>query len=218
MNGFDEHAKNYHKKIDHSLRRLVDSSGDYFIQKKCDLIEELVKEISVHVSSPVIVDIGCGIGDFERLLPDNIGKITALDLSYQSVKVAFNHNPSGKANFGQADAVAIPLPDSFADLVFISCVFHHLSGNSLAVLAEMVRICKPGCLIVCFEHNPFNPLTQLVVRTTPLDKNAQLVSHQVMCESLSDVGVEIIDRRFFLFAPKKVDNWIERNFRFLSRL
>jgi hypothetical protein len=42
-------------------------------------------------------------------------------------------------------------------------------------VAEAHRVVVPGGLMLVFEHNPFNPLTQYVVRSCDLDKDAVLL-------------------------------------------
>jgi hypothetical protein len=82
----------------------------------------------------------------------------------------------------------------------------------------MKRICRLGGLVICFEHNPLNLLTQLVVCLTPLDRTARLIRHSTMVTAFKRVGLEVLDTRFILFGPKLIDmrlGWIKN---LLSRL
>jgi ubiquinone/menaquinone biosynthesis C-methylase UbiE len=203
---FDEYARNYHRELDHPLRRIVDSSGDYFIQMKCDELEDVASACGMDRSNSRIVDIGCGIGDFERLLPKGFGHKFTLDLSYEMIRVAKNFVAKGLSKFMQGDALHIPLPNESADLVFASCVMHHIPPADLPdALDEMRRVCKKGGRIVCFEHNPWNPLTQLVVKTTPLDHGAALLSSIQLKALMQQAGMTIVDEKYILFGPKWLD-------------
>lgn len=203
---FDEYARNYHRELDHVLRRFVDSSGDYFIQMKCDELEDVASASGMDRSNCKILDIGCGIGDFERLLSKGFGRKITLDLSYEMVRVAKNCVAKGLAKFMQGDALRIPLPNESVDLVFSSCVIHHIPPADIpVVLGELQRVCKKGGRIVCFEHNPWNPLTQLVVKTTPLDYGAKLISSVQLKDLMQKAGMTIVDERYILFGPKWLD-------------
>lgn len=220
MSEFDEYARNYHRELDHVLRRFVDSSGDYFIQLKCDELQDVAASYGIERSSATILDVGCGIGDFERLLPQDFGKKIALDLSYEMLRVAKNYVAANRAEYVHGDALAIPLADETADLVFASCVLHHIPPAGVpAALSEMRRVCKKNGKIVYFEHNPWNPLTQLVVKTTPLDKGAKLISSPQMKQMMESAGMRIVDEKYILFGPKGIDVRLHQLFgRFLHRL
>jgi SAM-dependent methyltransferase len=203
---FDEYARNYHRELDHVLRRIVDASGDYFIQVKCDELENVASACGMNRSSCIIVDIGGGIGDFERLLPKGFGHKITLDLSYEMIRVAKNYVAKSLAKFMQGDALHIPLPDESADMVFASCVVHHIPPADIpAALDEMRRVCKKGGRIICFEHNPWNPLTQLVVKTTPLDYGAALLSSNQLKELMEKAEMTIVEEKYILFGPKWLD-------------
>jgi hypothetical protein len=65
---FDAYASNYDRQIDHVLRRIVDVKGDYFVRLKCGQIRESLRELGVDASRIAVADVGCGVGDFERIL------------------------------------------------------------------------------------------------------------------------------------------------------
>ena len=69
-----------------------------------------------------------------------------------------------------------------------------------------------------FEHNPLNPLTQLVVRTTPLDNDANLLGMRKALRLLRDAGASVLHTGYFLYGPKKLDRYLYKNMKFLRRL
>jgi hypothetical protein len=73
-------------------------------------------------------------------------------------------------------------------------------------------VCAPKGRIVFFEHNPYNLFTQWVIKTTPLDHNAHLVTYQQLTRSARAAGINILDKEFFLYGTRKIDETFERLF------
>lgn len=99
-----------------------------------------------------LLDIACGTGRFLRqvrlALPAM--KLTGLDLSAAYLDEARRH--LGKlraAQFVEANAETIPLPDASQDIVSCIYLFHELPGEVRRVVArEIARVLKPGGLLV----------------------------------------------------------------------
>ncbi len=210
---FDEYARNYFEELSHPLRNMIDPEGHYFIELKSRILEELAQVYFDSRPDIRIVDVGTGLGLFEKFLTPKFNNITALDLSYEMLKVAktINPLPGGKSAYVQGNAYNLPLADDYADLIFMSCVLHHLEDDEIEItLRELARICSPQGHIVFFEHNPYNPFTQFVVRTTPLDRNAKLVTYKKLKRSSAKVGIQIHRQDFFLYGTRKIDDLIGR--------
>jgi SAM-dependent methyltransferase len=211
---FDQYADNYHGRIDHPLRHLAAGTSNYFIELKCFELANLLRELSLEPAELTVVDVGCGIGDFERQLPVRFRRLFSLDLSLEMLRIAQNTKGDRALNYLCADAGSIPLRTNTADLVFASCLLHHLPlENTAQTFAELHRICKPGGWVVLFEHNPFNPLTQVVVRTTPLDRDAHLLTPNSVSNAMRAHKFAEIQRRFILFAPARLDRMLYRRIR-----
>jgi ubiquinone/menaquinone biosynthesis C-methylase UbiE len=147
------------------------------------------------------------------------GRIFAIDVSENMLKVAVEMPASQGIGFALGNALAIPLPDSSVDLVFTSCVFHHVPRRALVpVLQECQRVTKRGGYVMCFEHNPLNPITQLVVRTTMIDRGSHLIPHWRMASALREAELEVIMARFVLFAPEPIDRVLSKLGKWLYRV
>jgi hypothetical protein len=85
-------------------------------------------------------------------------------------------------------------------------------------MTELRRICRPSGLVVCFEHNPLNPITQLVVRTTPIDRTAILLHDAKMQQAFVCAGLKEVARRYILFGPKPIDRRLARFRRWLQQV
>lgn len=218
---FDQYARDYFEELSHPLRNMIDPEGNYFIELKSRILEELAQVYFDSRADIRIVDVGTGLGLFEKFLMPKFNNITALDLSYEMLKVArtINPLPAGPSGYVQGNAYNLPLADDYADLIFMSCVLHHLEEDELDItLRELGRICSPQGHIVFFEHNPFNPFTQLVVRTTPLDRNARLVAYKKLKKSSEKAGIRIHRQDFFLYGTRKIDDFVARFMPWMERL
>ncbi len=210
---FDQYARNYMKELSHPIRNLVDPEGHYFIELKSRIIERVAAANFDAQNTLRMVDVGTGLGLFEKFLKSKYDNILGVDLSFEMLRVAqtINALESPQSAYIQGNACKLPLPDEYADMIFMSCVLHHLEIDEFdTTLRELARICSLQGRIIFFEHNPYNPFTQLVVKTTPLDQNAKLVSYKKLESSAAKAGIQIIERDFFLYGTRTIDNTVDR--------
>ena len=210
---FDQYARDYLKELSHPLRDLVDPEGHYFIELKSRIIEKVAGAHFEDQQAVRMVDVGTGLGLFEKFLNPYYPRIMAVDLSFEMLRVAqtINAFDSPHSAYIQGNAYQLPLPDNYADLIFMSCVLHHLEEDELEItLRELARICSPKGRIIFFEHNPYNLFTQFVVKTTPLDNNARLVSYKALERKSALAGIQIQQREFFLYGTRSIDNFFNR--------
>src|SRR5436190_10401494 len=109
-----------------------------------------------------LVDIGCGRCHWSRLLYPYLrspATFAGMDRETRWVAEAREHFRSAFPNvapdlltFVEGNATAIPLPDDSFDVVTCQTVLMHLAQPTDAV-REMVRILRPGGLLVCVEPN-----------------------------------------------------------------
>lgn len=65
----------------------------------------------------------------------------------------------------------------------------------------MKRVIKPGGRAVVLEHNPFNPLTRIVVARCPFDADAELLTARSAREQFEEAGMTFDELRFVFFTP-----------------
>jgi ubiquinone/menaquinone biosynthesis C-methylase UbiE len=216
---FDDFARSYNHVLDHVLRRVVDSKGSYFVRLKCAELHNIIAKARLDPARLTVVDVGCGVGSFEAILSGAFHHLIGLDVSSEMLKIAVRSDSPTADSYVCSNAQAIPLPDACAEIVFTSALFHHMPAASLVpTFRELRRICKDSGYVVCFEHNPLNPVTQLVVRTTPIDRDAHLISHRALSSALEQAGFQLLEHRFILFAPEKLDRYLYRLGKWLYRI
>jgi ubiquinone/menaquinone biosynthesis C-methylase UbiE len=100
-----------------------------------------------------VLDVGCGTGGGVRALatrfPD-VGKVVGIDKSETMVAEAQARTDAGacaRVEFRVADAHDLPFPDASFDAAYSLRVFE-IIGEPRRVLAEMVRVLRPGGRVV----------------------------------------------------------------------
>ncbi len=122
-----------------------------------------------------LADIGCGLCHWSRLLYPYLrrpARFAAVDReprwvaeAEQRFRDAFPDVDSSLLTFLRGEATQVPLPDAGFEVVTCQTVLMHLA-EPLAALREMLRITRPGGLLVCVEPSnlwnylSFTSLTQ----------------------------------------------------------
>lgn len=123
------------------------------------ILEAAVRVLGTRVSSvDRLVDVGCGAGDLFRALGPNVGSYLGVDL------VRYKGFPSaGNAQFISADLNnQIPLEPGSADVVVSIETIEHIE-NPRAFMRELVRVVRPGGLILITTPNQLSLLSKLTL-------------------------------------------------------
>jgi ubiquinone/menaquinone biosynthesis C-methylase UbiE len=109
-----------------------------------------------------LADIGCGVGHWSRLLYPYLrspARLVGVDREprwvaevEQTFRRAFPGVSTDLFSFCQGDATSLPLPAEAFDVVTCQTVLMHLAAPK-AALREMLRILRPGGLLICVEPN-----------------------------------------------------------------
>jgi ubiquinone/menaquinone biosynthesis C-methylase UbiE len=104
-----------------------------------------------------VLDVGCGVGHWGRALAQVLpadARLTGVDQEAQWVgAAALRAQHAGLAprcSFVQGDALALPFPDAAFDMTTCQTVLIHVS-NPRAALREMMRVTRPGGLVLAVE-------------------------------------------------------------------
>lgn len=188
----DEHAKNI---------KFSGESPEFFAEYKIIDLKKMI--ISMGIEALKILDFGSGIGNsiphFRKLFPESM--IFCADVSSRSLDLSKTRFP-GNEHYIHIDGNTIPIADGSLDVVFTACVFHHIPlVEHEHWLCELNRVLRPGGLVVVYEHNPYNPITNYLVNKCPLDQDAVLISPEVMKNLFANVGFCNIKVRYRIFFP-----------------
>src|SRR5918997_1276685 len=113
----------------------------------------------VPLDRAVILDAGCGTGNYSRAMLDYVGRIEAVDMNSGMLEVAAQKLAEAKAedrvSFHSARIDELPFEDEYFDGAMINQVLHHLPDDPTQafpahrrVFAEFARVLKPGGVLV----------------------------------------------------------------------
>lgn len=195
---FNPLAAAYRDAVNHPLKRLVGLPED-FTYYKARLLERLCHEWRVETARSTCLELGCGSGYALAYLQGQFHRLIGMDLSVEMLRYA----PTPGLYRCCGDATALPFQSSSTDLIFSIGLFHHSHGTHPAILAECLRLLRPGGYLISFEHNPQHPVTRYLVRNCPIDADAVLVSAPALREAHQVAGFRILDVRYCLFLSPR---------------
>jgi 2-polyprenyl-6-hydroxyphenyl methylase/3-demethylubiquinone-9 3-methyltransferase len=90
-----------------------------------------------------LLDVGCGAGLLTNELVIDGYRVTGVDLSAGSLQVARRHDPTGRVDYREADARALPFAAASFDIVTCMDFLEHVQDPA-QIVAEMSRVLRPG--------------------------------------------------------------------------
>ena len=130
-----------------------------------DIIRNQLQNSELPINKQLLVDAGCGTGQYSAALVKNVRKIEAIDLNAGMLKIAKDkmklEEKNGLINFYISSIDSLPLDDNTADAVMINQVLHHLPDNSTSgwanhekVFREFWRVLKSGGMLIINSCSP----------------------------------------------------------------
>jgi ubiquinone/menaquinone biosynthesis C-methylase UbiE len=148
-------------------------------------------------SGKIVLEAGCGTGDYALWYATQGAKhVTGIDLSDGSLASAQEKKRAHSIEnitFLKQDVLRMEFPDDYFDYSYSVGVFHH-TGDAFRGFQEMVRVTKPGGVVVVSLYNKYSRLL--------------LNLRQKLCKVLG--GNDLYARvrwgeRLFPFATRKLD-------------
>lgn len=108
----------------------------------------LLKQLSAQCETAL--EIGCGTGEFSRLLAHRVEKVVAIDLSSNMIEVAKQRSRQlSNIDFQVADVLQWEIPPEQFDVIVSIATLHHLPVESL--LPNLKAALKPGGKLVVLD-------------------------------------------------------------------
>jgi SAM-dependent methyltransferase len=211
---FDRLAPEYKELLNDSVREYFAPGSEFFLTRKIDMLLEFATRERVDTRQATWLDVGCGKGDLLRAAQPHFAKALGCDVSIGMITEC---RDLGVVH--QADPLCLPFEDGSVDWVTAVCIFHHISPQERAPLvADIYRVLRPGGIFAIIEHNPFNPAVQLIVRRTPVDENAKLLTARTARRLIQEASMQAVATRYFLYVPQRVYGWAAPVERALDRV
>lgn len=99
-----------------------------------------------------ILDVGCGGGFLANVLAEHKYRVTGLDASPESLRVAKAHDGTGTVNYIEGDAYEMPFPDQSFEVITAMDFLEHVDQPE-KVVAEISRLLKPGGVFIFHTFN-----------------------------------------------------------------
>ena len=107
------------------------------------------------LAEQIVVDAGCGTGNYSAALLEHVARIEAVDMNEAMLGVArrklADAEAAGRIRFHRAAIDALPVDSISADAVMINQVLHHLPDDpaqgwplTRKVIGEFARVLRPG--------------------------------------------------------------------------
>lgn len=209
MPEFDEYAPTYPELLHDPLRSQFAADPIFFHERKWMVIRDFFVRHNLNIGTSTWLDVGCGQGQLLRVANGSFARAVGCDPS-----AAMIHSSHLAEVYHQPSEVELPFPSNTFDFVTAVCVYHHVHGALRTTLTESIRrVLRPGGVFCMIEHNPWNPVTQRIVKRCPVDRDAELLpastAHRLMRES----GFQILNTTNFLFLPEVLYRraaWLEK--------
>lgn len=207
---FDEYAEGYDAGMDNPVKRMLGNDPAAYLRVKIDwLLNDLRRRPipSAATNRPRLLDYGCGHGLFLKVLAEEgfPGDLTGCDVSQEMLRQAARvwKNEAGPSFFLLTENDPATQGESY-DLVILCAVLHHIDPAERAATYRTVhRLLKPGGRVYVFEHNPLNPVTNFVVKRTPIDQNAILLRAREVRAGLLEAGFQEPGKCYQMFFPPR---------------
>jgi SAM-dependent methyltransferase len=198
---FDRYSGSYEELLKDPIRdRFMGSGPQFFHLRKRDLIREYFSALGIGTRGLRYLDVGCGKGELLSLLRDDFHQVAGCDPS-----PAMLRSIQGVETRVQDDPSKIPFADAAFDFVTAVCVYHHVPPASrMALTREAFRVLRPGGVFAILEHNPYNPVTRLIVSRTQVDVDAVLLRPSEAGEWMRLAGFTCHLPRYFLYFPEPI--------------
>jgi len=208
---FDDYANGYDAGMDNPIARVVGNSADDFMNVKIDwLVSDLNRRPIGGVGdlgSLRLLDYGCGTGTFLKNLYRRCpnADIRGCDISAEMIGEGIRNWETGPVpQFDVLTGEQLPYEDNSFKIVVTCAVLHHVPiDQRAAIYQEASRVLAPGGRFYIFEHNPYNPLTAYVVRKTPIDANAILLTASECERGMDAAGLDDLMTRYLMFFPPR---------------
>jgi SAM-dependent methyltransferase len=211
---YDAYRDSYVDDLDAAVR-FSGKDHTFFTRRKANKLLELAERYVAPARTLSVLDVGCGIGLTDAFLAGRFASLTGVDVAPGVLERAAARNPH--VRYELYDGKRLPWGDETFDLTFCAGVVQVLPrARRSAFLYELRRVTHLRGIVAVFEHNPYNPLTQLVVRRFPLGHDVQMLPARQLVELVDRAGLAVLERAHILLLPsesrvaRKIEQRVER--------
>lgn len=185
----DEYDEAYYRRLSESYEQ-----GNPFSRQRIRNVLGLLPPLD----GKRLVDLGCGMGTFTLEAAARGARAVGVDFTEAAVRegrrIAKSRGIAG-AEFVEADAAALPLPDGSMDVMVAADFTEHLDEETLRrILAEVTRVLAPRGDLVLYTPSPSHMLERLRAHRLvlqPYGSHIGLRSAEVLAREVERAGMEV---------------------------
>lgn len=135
-----------------------------------------------------MLDVGCGVGHWGRLLAPYLSKdaqITGIDQEPEWIAKCKNSSIARPASYFVSDAMKLPFADNSFDMVTCQTVLIHLK-EPIKAIQEFQRVLKPNGLLAVAEPN--NIVQELIFNSGTINLNIEEKINMIRFQMTCDFG------------------------------
>jgi ubiquinone/menaquinone biosynthesis C-methylase UbiE len=196
---FDNYAAaGYGKLLQDPLRQRF-AEPRFFFERKLKLLLAFCERYGKQTQPSSWLDVGCGEGTLLQIGRKHFGEVAGCDISAGMIQGSDGVNIRHQTSPRQ-----IPFTDRSFDFITAVCVYHHVDIADRPFLTlDISRVLKPNGLFCIIEHNPLNPITRLIVRRSPIDSHAQLLTAGKTKRLARAAQMKVLATSYFLYFPER---------------
>jgi SAM-dependent methyltransferase len=196
---FDDYAPKYDELLRDPMRDRFVQNGEFYHRRKWELILDFLRRHSLCSGKQEWLDVGCGKGELLSYGSSHFSRVVGCDPSREMVR------DTGGIEVHLQDAPAVlPFPNASFDFATAVCVYHHVEkSDRIPLTREIHRVLRPNGIFCMIEHNPFNPVTRLIVSQCPVDVDAHLLTAHTARRYAGSAGLSHKETQYFLYVPEK---------------
>jgi SAM-dependent methyltransferase len=173
---------------------------DFYMRTKAEDFLETAEERLGPVEAVHALDVGCGIGLMHRHIARRLARLDAVDIAEGSLEQARASNPG--VEYRLYDGQRLGHDDAHVDLAFAMGVIHHVPpAGWTGFLRELVRVTRPGGLVMLVEPNLLNPICRFGASRCEFDQDATFIRAPRLRRMMRAAGLRDVQVRYILFVP-----------------
>ncbi len=161
-----------------------------------------------------VLEVGCGEGSNMHYLAKIMPQATLSGADFSKAKIEFAKRIKPGCFFYHADALSLPFNDASFDFVFCRDLLHHVDFNRMGVIAEMMRVVRPGGTIAVLESRGKTPLNLLFQLLYPAERglyHSNPASLLALGEKFGSAHLDFIEPSFWVRAMGFLLGWPNKN-------
>jgi SAM-dependent methyltransferase len=201
---FDRYAGDYAELLRDPIREKFAASNRFFFERKIQVVRRFFAAAGSQTETMSWLDVGCGQGDMLRAGARYFKSAVGCDPSEAMLKACDGLNVRKQESLD-----TLPFDDQAFDFITAVCVYHHVPDEQRPHLtSEAMRLLRPRGIFCVIEHNPWNPVTRLIVSRSPIDADARLLSARETRRLVAQAGADVLTTRYFLLFPESVHRYL----------